>query len=71
MRNDDVNRRNFLKGSLIGAGALTVGVGTGLFMPTTAHAALPYLKYHDAGATVLDPDEVRRNAWFHYHTNGG
>jgi hypothetical protein len=63
----DVSRRNFLKGTVMGAGALTAGFGAGLITrPRIAHAALGYLPY-----TSLDLDEVRMNAWKHYHNSGG
>ena len=82
----DVTRRNFLKGSVIGAGAITAGVGTGLFMPGTVQAAtaptlpLPYCRDSlgnptttPAGdnQTVLDPDDVRIRAWYNYSTGHG
>ncbi|MDY6836851.1 MAG: twin-arginine translocation signal domain-containing protein [Thermodesulfobacteriota bacterium] len=39
----DLDRRKFLKGSVIGAGVLTTGFATGLSLPGTAHASLPTL----------------------------
>ena len=64
-----ISRRSFLKGSVagaVGAGALTAGMGTGLFAPRKAHAVLGYLPY-----TTLDVEEVRRLAWKHYFQSGG
>ena len=61
------NRRRFLKGSVIGAGALTAGLGTGLILkPGRAQAALGYLT-----PCTLDPERVRQLAWYHYHSSGG
>ena len=63
-----ISRRSFIKGSagVIGAGALAVGIGAGsLIKPSTAHAAL------DLTVGWLDPDEVRRLAWYHYFNSGG
>ena len=63
----NLNRRRFLKGSVIGAGTLTAGLGTGLILkPSKAQAALGYLP-----SCTLDPERVRELAWFHYHANGG
>ncbi len=81
----DVSRRKFLKGSIIGAGALTAGVGTGLFLPSTAQAAppvlpLPYCRDKLGNPTtnpasnnlaVLDPDDVRVKAWYYYSSGHG
>ncbi len=64
-----ISRRSFLKGSVagaVGAGALTAGMGTGLFTPRKVHAAIGYLPY-----TTLDVDNVRRLAWEHYFLSGG
>ena len=83
-REPDVSRRNFLKGSIAGAGALTAGVGTGLFMPGTAQASLPNLPLpycRDSGGNptttpnasnipVLDPDDVRVMTWWYYSSQG-
>ncbi len=80
----DVSRRNFLKGSIAGAGALTAGVGTGLFIPGTARAQaptlpLPYCKDSEGTPTrtpnasnipVLDPDDVRVMTWWYYSSQG-
>ena len=83
----DFSRRNFLKGTVMGAGALTAGFGAGLVLPGTAHAAgappalpLPYCE--DAygsptstpatdNVTVLDVEEVRVRAWYAYSTGNG
>jgi hypothetical protein len=84
-KDPNVSRRNFLKGSLAGAGALTAGFGAGLTLPGKAHAAtcptlpLPYCK--DSGGnptntpnasnqTVLDPDDVRVMTWWYYSSQG-
>ena len=67
-QNKVISRRSFLKGSagLVGAGALAMGVGVGsLIRPSTAHASL------DLTVGYLDPDEVRRLAWYHYFNSGG
>lgn len=65
----DLSRRSFLKGSIMGAGALTAGFGAGLITsPGTAHAALP--GYLPMGVT-LDVEEVRKLAWKHYFNSGG
>jgi len=87
MKDDtDIGRRNFLKGSIAGAGALTAGFGGGLLLPETAHAAtaptlpLPYCRTSGGtptttpaadNITVLDPDEVRVRAWYWYSTGYG
>ena len=85
-RSPDVSRRNFLKGSVAGAGALTAGVGAGLFMPRTVQAAtpptlpLPYCRDASTNPTtspaidnqaVLDPDDVRVRAWYYYSNGHG
>jgi len=63
----DLNRRRFLKGSVIGAGALAAGLGTGLVLnPSEAHATLGYLT-----PCTLDPERVRMLAWHHYAKSGG
>jgi len=80
----DFSRRQFLKGSVIGAGALTAGFAGGLTLPGTAHASpptlpLPYCK--DSGGnptntpsatnqTVLDPNDVRVMTWWYYSSQG-
>lgn len=84
--NRDLSRRKFLKGSLVGAGALTAGVGAGLFMPSKAHAGtpptlpLPYCRDsagnptatpHASNTTVLDVDDVRVMAWWMYNNGRG
>jgi hypothetical protein len=81
----DLSRRKFLKGTVMGAGALTVGAGAGLFMPGTAHARelilpLPYCKDslgnptntpNASNETVLDPDDVRVMTWWYYNSGKG
>jgi len=81
----DLSRRNFLKGSLIGAGALTAGFGAGLALPGAVHAAapglpLPYCKDslgnptttpNATNQTVLDPDEIRVLAYNYFSTGKG
>ena len=81
----DVSRRNFLKGSVAGAGVLTAGVGAGLFMPRTVQAApptlpLPYCRDSLGNPTttpatgnqlVLDPEDVRVKAWWYYSNGKG
>jgi len=83
-RGPDLSRRNFLKGSVVGAGALTAGVGTGLFMPGTAQASLPSLPLpycidsagnpsttpNGTNVPVLDPDDVRVMTWWYYSSQG-
>ncbi|MDY6837699.1 MAG: twin-arginine translocation signal domain-containing protein [Thermodesulfobacteriota bacterium] len=80
----DLSRRKFLKGSVIGAGALTAGFAGGLGVPGTAHASLPVLPLpycKDSGGTptntpnasnqtVLDPDDVRVMTWWYYSSQG-
>lgn len=77
----DLSRRNFLKGSILGAGALTTGFGAGLVLPGKAHAAPPALPLPfclDSGGNptttpaltntpVLDPNDVRAMAWWYYN----
>lgn len=84
-KDQDLSRRNFLKGSVLGAGALTVGIGAGLVMPGTAHAAvlslpLPYCRDSLGNPTntpagtntaVLDVDDVRLKTWWHYNNGKG
>jgi len=81
----DLSRRNFLKGSLMGAGALTAGMGAGLFVPGSAQASLPVLPLpycRDSGGNptatpnagntaVLDPDDVRVLTWLYYNNGKG
>jgi anaerobic selenocysteine-containing dehydrogenase len=81
----DLSRRNFLKGSVVGAGALTAGFAGGLVLPGTAQASLPTLPLPycrdssnnptataNAGNTaVLDPDDVRVMTWWYYNTGKG
>jgi hypothetical protein len=82
----DVSRRNFLKGSVMGAGALTAGFAGGLVLPGTVEAAtppgfpLPYCRDNggnpttspaSTNTTVLDPDDVRCRAWYKYMTGSG
>lgn len=80
----NLSRRNFLKGTVMGAGALTAGVAGGLVLPAPAHAApislpLPYCKDHLGNPTntpasdnqpVLDPDDVRVMGWYYYTVGG-
>ena len=83
-KDPDVSRRNFLKGTVMGAGALTAGFAGGLVLPGKAHAdcptlPLPYCK-DSAGnptntpsptnQTLLDPDEVRVRTWWYYSSQG-
>jgi hypothetical protein len=77
----DLSRRNFLKGSILGAGALTTGFGAGLVLPGKAHAAPPVLPLpfcldsagnpsstpNASNIPVLDPDDVRVKAWYYYN----
>lgn len=84
-KESDLSRRNFLKGSIVGAGALTAGVATGLVLPGKAHATLPVLPLPycrnasnqpratpDPGRqTVLDPDDVRVMTWWYYNNGKG
>jgi len=74
---DSVTRRHFLAGTL-GAGALVTGLGTGVLLApkmTQAHTAepisipLPYASLKN-GKAVLDPEEVRYNAYNHYFQGG-
>ncbi|RPI50046.1 MAG: twin-arginine translocation signal domain-containing protein [Deltaproteobacteria bacterium] len=70
MKEGTISRRNFLKGTAIGAGALAVGVGGASVLtgPRMAHAAdrLGYLPI-----TTIDPDAVIKNVWKWYNTGGG
>jgi hypothetical protein len=80
----DLGRRNFLKGTVMGAGALTAGFAGGLGLPSTVHAAAPVLPLpfcKDSGGTptrtpavdnqtVLDPDDVRVMGWYYYTVGG-
>jgi anaerobic selenocysteine-containing dehydrogenase len=63
---ESISRRNFLKGTAAGAGALAVGIGAGSLIssPGKAHAALTL------PSAELDVEEVRRLAWKWYHTSG-
>jgi anaerobic selenocysteine-containing dehydrogenase len=84
-KDGNLSRRNFLKGSLVGAGALTAGVGAGLFVPGTAQASLPVLPLpycrnssnipsktpNTSNITVLDPDDVRVRTWWYYNSGKG
>jgi hypothetical protein len=81
-----LSRRNFLKGTVMGAGALTAGVAGGLALPGTARAAvppsipLPFCFAPDgvtptttpnaSNVTVLDPDDVRVMGWYYYTVGG-
>lgn len=70
MQGESISRRNFLKGSAVGAGALALGVGGAsvLTSPRMAHAVdrLRYLP-----TVEIDPDTVRKNVWKWYFTGGG
>jgi hypothetical protein len=80
----DLDRRKFLKGSVIGAGVLTTGFATGLSLPGKAHASLPTLPLpyckdslgnptntpSGTNQTVLDPDDVRVMTWWYYSCQG-
>jgi len=63
-----ISRRNFLKGTAVGAGALAVGVGGASLIssPSKAHAALGYLPL-----APIDVETVRKLAWNHYFASGG
>jgi hypothetical protein len=81
----DLSRRNFLKGTVMGAGALTAGFAGGLALPGTVHAGepalpLPYCRDSSGNpsttpaatnAAVLDPEQVRVMAWYYYSTGKG
>jgi hypothetical protein len=83
-REPDLSRRRFLKGSVLGAGALTAGFAGGLSLPGTAHASLPVLPLpyakdslgsptttaNPTNQTVLDPDDVRVMTWWYYSSQG-
>jgi len=83
-KDPNLSRRNFLKGSVMGAGALTAGFAGGLTLPGTAHASLPVLPLPYAktiggvptatpsatNQTVLDPDDVRVMTWWYYSSQG-
>lgn len=71
MQERAISRRNFLKGTAIGAGALAVSVGAGSLIssPGKAHAALP--GYFPVPDEELDQNIVRRLAWHHYFKSGG
>ena len=73
-KDPNLSRRNFLKGTVMGAGALAAGVGaSSLITPSIAHAAAPSLPLPSddgAGNPILDVDLVRKLAWKHYF-NGG
>jgi anaerobic selenocysteine-containing dehydrogenase len=68
----DVSRRNFLKGTVMGAGALTAGFGAGLLTPVTAQGAmLPYPFTKPGGSfPLLDVDDVTRYAYDGYFAGG-
>jgi hypothetical protein len=83
-KDPNLSRRNFLKGTVMGAGALTAGFAGGLVLPSPAHAAaislpLPYCRDKDGNPTataaadnqpVLDPDDVRAMGWYYYTVGG-
>jgi nitrous oxide reductase len=70
MQEGNISRRNFLKGTAVGAGALALGVGGAsvLTSPRMAHAAdrLGYLPI-----VQINPDDVIKNVWKWYFTGGG
>jgi hypothetical protein len=84
-KDPNLSRRNFLKGTVMGAGALTAGVGAGLFVPGTARASLPVLPLpycrdslgnpshtpSTSNTAFLDPDDVRVMAWYYYNSGKG
>ena len=65
-----ISRRNFLKGTAVGAGALAIGASGAsiLATPRKAHAAtrLGYLP-----TTSIDRADVIRNVWKWYCVGGG
>jgi anaerobic selenocysteine-containing dehydrogenase len=71
MQEGNISRRNFLKGSAVGAGALAIGASGAslLTAPRKAHAATRL------GILTVDNqislDDVRRNCWKWYFTGGG
>ena len=84
-KDPNLSRRNFLKGTVMGAGALTAGVAGGLVLPGTAHAKtppsfpLPYCRDsagnpshtpNAANTPILDPDDVRVMGWYYYTVGG-
>jgi hypothetical protein len=84
-KDPNLSRRNFLKGTVMGAGALTAGFAGGLVLPGTAQASLPVLPLPycrdssnnpshtpNAGNTaILDPDDVRVMTWWYYNSGKG
>jgi hypothetical protein len=80
----NLSRRNFLKGTVMGAGALTAGFSGGLVLPSPARAEaislpLPYCRDSAGNPTntpapdnqpVLDPDDVRVMGWYYYTVGG-
>ena len=83
-KDPNVSRRNFLKGTVAGAGVLTAGFAGGLALPGTAHASLPVLPLpfakdglgnpvntvNTSNVPVLDPDDVRVMTWWYYSSQG-
>ena len=68
MQEGGISRRNFLKGTAVGAGAMAIGASGAslLTAPRKAHADGTYLPY-----AALDVDLVRKLAWKHYFGSGG
>jgi anaerobic selenocysteine-containing dehydrogenase len=67
----DLSRRNFLKGSIVGAGALTTGFGAGLVVPGVARAAIPTAFPYpftkpSTTAGLIDVDYVTHRAYNGY-----
>ena len=84
-KDPDLSRRNFLKGTVMGAGALTAGVAGGLVLPGAAQASLPTLPLpycrdssnnptntpNAANTAILDVDDVRVMTWWYYNSGKG
>ena len=85
-KDPNLSRRNFLKGSLVGAGALTAGFAGGLALPGAVLAAaptipLPYCRDSLGNPTntpaatndvsFLDPEQVRVRAYHYFSTSKG
>jgi hypothetical protein len=83
-KDPNLSRRNFLKGTVMGAGALTAGFAGGLVLPGPAHAAAISLPLHyckdsygnptntpaSDNIPVLDVDDVRVKGWYYYTVGG-
>jgi len=82
----DLSRRNFLKGTVMGAGALTAGFAGGLALPGQVHAAPPGMPLPfcrdvsnnpcttgglSGNQAVLDVDQVRVMAYYYFSTGNG